>query len=319
MSLFGRIITRAALPGQPVPPLAHPKGMVAALARAPVQQPGEEDTAAPLARAVAPAEDQEQAAPLRRAAEGDGAENLPRLHRAADPKAEDEPQDKMAPLRRVAEPATEEDKAQPLRRASGQPPEEEDKAQPLHRYADDAPAEPEEKAQPLRHSARPLHRYPVLPTLARDAPQAENLTADTSPMPAEASGEPDNPPAMALRRDAFPTAAPPGFANVPTGPAFDPPPAAAPQTETVPAEMRDAPSHLWQAFEPERPATTRPEPEWPAFQPVAERPQPQTAERPRVVIEQIDVAITDSAGAGQGQADFAATLNRALRSRYLGG
>ena len=33
---------------------------------------------------------------------------------------------------------------------------------------------------------------------------------------------------------------------------------------------------------------------------------------------QIDVSITEPASTGQGQADFAASLNRAIRSRYMG-
>lgn len=302
MSLFGRIIARAALPGQPVPPLALPKGMT--MARAPAQMPDEDETAAPLARAAAPAEDQDKLAPLRREAAGDAMEDLPRLRRAADPKAEgeDEPQDKAAPLRRAAEQPSEDEMAQPLQRATAE-----------------TPPEPEEKAQPMRRLAAPLHRFPVLPSLiSRVAPQAETLTADNSPMPANASGEPDNEPAMALRRDAGLPGAAPGFSAVPTGPAFDPPPPATP-AEFAPEVFADAPPHLRQAFEPERPAYPQPQPDWPTFEPAAQRPQPQTTERPRVVIEQIDVAITDSGSAGHGQADFAATLTRALRSRYLGG
>ena len=318
MSLFGRIIARAALPGQPVPPLALPKGMT--MARAPAQMPDEDETAAPLARAAAPGEDQAKLALLRREAAGDAMEDLPRLRRAADPKAEgeDEPQDKAAPLRRAAKQPSEDEMAQPMRRAA-EPSTDDEKAQPLHRAATGTPPEPEEKARPMRRLAAPLHRFPVLPSLIlRVAPQAETLTADNSPMPADASGEPDNERAMTLRRDAGLPGAAPGFSAVPTGPAFDPPPPATP-AEFAPEVFADAPPHLRQAFEPERPAYPQPQPDWPAFEPAAQRPQPQTTERPRVVIEQIDVAITDSGSAGHGQMDFAATLTRALRSRYLGG
>ena len=283
MSLFGRIIARAALPGQPVPPLARPKGMAAPLTRAPV--PGEDETAAPLARAEGPPDDDPKpAAPLRRAAEaGDGVQDLPRLRRAAAPAPED------------------------------------DKAQALHRAATDAPSE--EPAQPTRRALL-SRQYPVLPSrVSREAPQAENLTADNSPPPAAASAEPDNPPAMALRRAAgfAPVAGPRG---VPSGPTFDPPrPVASP--EVAPAEHSDAPPHLRQAFEPERPSRSQPEPDWPTYERRREhrtdQPQQMQSERPRVVIEQIEVAITDIGSAGRGQADFAATLSRALRSRYLGG
>ena len=316
MSLFGRIIARAALPGQPVPPLARPKGMAAPLTRAPV--PGEDETAAPLARAEGPPDDDPKpAAPLRRAAEaGDGVQDLPRLRRAAAPAPEDDP--KAQPLRRAADQPEKDDKAQPLRRAANQPPED-DKAQALHRAATDAPSE--EPAQPTRRALL-SRQYPVLPSrVFREAPQAENLTADNSPPPAAASAEPDNPPAMALRRAAgfAPVAGPRG---VPSGPTFDPPrPVASP--EVAPAEHSDAPPHLRQAFEPERPSRSQPEPDWPTYERRREhrtdQPQQMQSERPRVVIEQIEVAITDIGSAGRGQADFAATLSRALRSRYLGG
>ena len=313
MSLFGRILTRAALPGHLAPPLARPKGLVGGISRAPAPEPDEPE-AAPLARAAAePVAGDETARPPRRAAAAPGEDDkaLP-LHRATAPPAEDEP---LAPLRRLAQAPGEED-AQALRRAA-EPDSEEEEAKPLRR-APEPPAD-EEKAQPLRR-APPVsaHRYPVLPKLVlRAAPEAEALTAENSPRPAEVSAQPENEPAMALRRDAGRPQVAPAVAPTdaqPAGPIFDPP-----QAEIVSdAREQVGPAALWQAFEPERPARPQPEPQWPAFEPQVDRPQSAQPERPRVVIEQIDVSITEPASTGQGQADFTASLNRAIRSRYLG-
>ena len=101
MSLFGRIIARAALPGQAAAPVARPKGLIGGVAHASAEKPGDEDHAAPLSRAT-DKPDEDKAAPLRRAGEGgDGTESLQPLSRAVS--EEQPPEDKTAPLHRAAE------------------------------------------------------------------------------------------------------------------------------------------------------------------------------------------------------------------------
>ncbi len=136
MSLFSKVLSRAAVPGVAIGISAAPKGYVPPLRRA--EPPNEDPEALTLRRME---EEEEMAQPLHRV-EGEEEAAQP-LRRAEEEEAQ--------PLRRV-----EEEEAQPLRRAE----EEEEAAQPLRR------AEEEEELQTLRRTeeeeeAQALHRAEV--------------------------------------------------------------------------------------------------------------------------------------------------------------
>ncbi|WP_096785439.1 hypothetical protein [Rhodobacter sp. CZR27] len=283
MSLFARILSRAAVSGLPAVPLAHPKGRLGTLSR--LEEPEREAGETPLSPLYRAMQEEEEAQPLRRAA----------------PRAEEEEEEE--PVRRTAEgeeeepiqaqrdlPPDEEEALQPLRRAAAPP--EEDEEEPVARSL--APDDEEEEARPLRPL---LRRAPPGPEedeeepVARLAPDADELEPRTSPKPAWLSAEPEPEPLLTLRREA---ASPvPAVAGPSGGPAVDADMAALPPAEP-----------LWSPAAPFQPPT-------PLTGPAS------VAERPRVVIEQIDVTIHEPSAPATGM--DASALSRALRSRYLGG
>lgn len=302
MSLFARILSRAAVPGQPALPLARPKGRLGGLSRLAEPEPDEEDLS-PLYRAAMADKEEEEIQTLRRAAAEEEEEPAQRAP------ADEEEEDPARAARRLPRPASaeeeDEEPAQAIRRAD--PPEEEEPARTLRRAVspaeeEDEPVarslppreEDEDKALPLRpllRRAPPKPGEPEEEPLARLAPDADQLDPRTGPRPAWLSAEPEPDPLLTLRRAeaAGPTATGTGW------------PAAA-------GEIAAAAPPVW------------PGEDGPMIGP-AIGPGPmaaERAERPRVVIDRIDVTIHEPAG-GSGGTDLASGLARAMRSRYLGG
>jgi hypothetical protein len=206
MSIFAKVLSRAAAPGSTLAPLAQPKGSRGIARRE------EEELAQPLRRR----EEEEEAQPLRRQEEEEEAQPLRRQ----------EEEEEAQPLRRQEE----EEEAQPLRRQE----EEEELAQPLRRQE-------EEEAQALRRQAEGVEEEEeALQTIRRAVPGGdESLEPDDAPTPEDTAMEPELPDMQALRREAAPqwggasvpaepfALAPNGpetpFDNLPPAPAFEPP------------------------------------------------------------------------------------------------
>lgn len=236
-------------------------------------------------------DDETEAAPLRRAAplqhpDEDPARPLRRA--AAAPPAEDD--EAAAPLRR-APPAPEredeppdEPQALPARRATAEDgaPEEQPEGTAAALRRAEAEAEDEDDSPP----AAPLRRSPP-PAFA--APDAETLDAETSPKPPVPAAGKDLPGLRALRREAA-----------------TPPSAPAAAWEAAPAGL--APIGPALAVAPFVAPFVAPPP--------LPRPGAASAERPRVVIEHVEVRVQEPAAAPA--APGGPDLGRALRARYLG-
>jgi hypothetical protein len=317
MSLFARVRSRAGLPGGA--PLARMKGF----------GPARDEEAAP--------EGEDEAMPLRR-------QDRPEREGTPEPSAPDE---EASPLRRRTD-VPEEDELQPLRRAVATP-DDEPQARPLRRLAEDVPSEearalrragaPDDETEELRPQRRALaaptgeegEKEPAATPLRRRAalraPDAQTLEAETSPKPDLMPEDPGPSPAMALRR--LTPLSRPTLAMPPAPPG---PPGQSAAPEVAADTLSDQPSH------PAAPGKAAAEPpdaassadavtavsSWPFDArdqardfPIAVPPRA-SAERPRVVIEQVDVIIHEPPPARSGGLD-AAALSRALRSRYLQG
>lgn len=202
---------------------------------------------------------------------------------------DEEDQDSLQPLRRQEE---EEENLQTLRR---QEQEDEESLQPLRRQEE----EEEESAQPLRRqeqeeeeSAHALRRV--------TAPDAQQLTAENSPQPDDLDPEPAMPTLRALHREALAA----GPENTTAGtPAF---------VDTTPGQEAPAlPAAAWTDGSASIPEAQD------HFIPAPRSPE-RAAERPRVVIDQIDVVIHEEAAA-MAPASPTAALSRALKTKYLRG
>lgn len=299
MSLYDRVLSRAALPGAPRTVPAWPKGVAASLRR---QERGEEPDAplhrfaslAPLRREdedgpTPPMHDQDgddEARALRPEAEED---EVPTVHRA-------DPEDESRALRREEEEGDElrtvvraeaDEEARALRREQ----EHEDVVEARRRADEEERAGEGEDVRTLRReeeedAVRSVHRADAADPWG-SAPVEHVAGSDDALQ--------DEPPDLrALRRDAGMAiagsdalAAPDPFSGA--GGAFAGPFAPAPFDPI--------------AFDPSGPA---------AFPPA-----PPPAERPRVTIDQIDVRIYDAAPARSDSSPSLNDLSRRIRSRYL--
>lgn len=300
MSLFSKILNRAAIPGAKAMVPAFPKG-----AALPLRRAEEEQEAQPLRRAESEQEEpevqplrpqQEQAHPMRRMEEEqDQAQSLRRIEekeQAQDLRRNEEEEEPVQALRRTEEeeeqaqtlrPAQEEgEQAQPLRRVE----EEEEQAQPLRRAE-----EAEEQAQALRRTeeedaAQPLRRVEEeeakVEPLRRMEPPEEDMPKEPSPL-------------QALRRD---VATPSNGLGVAQG-----------ETDAAATPGGEMPGPLT-AFDP---AFATPEP-------TAYPESHSQVERPRVHIDQIDVVIhEETPGTSASSEGLSNELARRMRSTYLRG
>lgn len=302
MSLFAKVLNRAAVPGVAAPAPAWPKGGTVPAHR---HASNVEIAAPPPRTATQPSlhrqEEEEEAQPLRRQEE----------EKQAQPLRRQEEEEAAQPLRRQEE----EEEAQPLRRQ-----EEEQEAQPLHRQEEEEEAQPlrrqeeEEEAQALRRQeeeeeAQPLHRREeeeeAQPLRRQQEEEEEELQAlrrigindpigpvPVDPLPATEEGPQEELPDMrALRRAAESAISVPGAATAPDLPSVFDGPSADPFGQP--------------AFDP--PGADLP------------LPTPQQAERPRVTIDQIDVVIQDTAPAKSTAGPSLTDLSRRMNSLYLRG
>ena len=235
--------------------------------------------------------EEELAQPLRRQQEEEeeiqtlrrqeeGEEEVQTLHRQ-------EEEEEIQPLRRRAEEEEvqtsrrQEEEVQPLRRQ-----EEEEEIQPLLRQE-------EEEASPLRR---------VTP------PEAEGLSAENSPQPDESASEPEMSAMQALRREATPTMPGMGTAALGTDSFTAPPPAPATPGLDAPGIQHPA-SHDMRTLEAIAQDNFIPAPHLTAS----------ASNRPRVIIDQIDVVIHEDTAAAAAPASSTADLGRAVKAKYLGG
>lgn len=295
MSLFSRVAARAGIADAEPAPLATPKGLAGmGLFRAaaePEAHEKEEEEVAPLRR-ISQLPDEEPVRPLRRAAarpeEKEEGEEMAPLRRAARGE-EDEDEVRPAPVRRAAteeadEPIT------ALRRTL--PDEDEPALQPMRRAVNEEEEGKAGEVAALRRTGEPMEEEEIAAPLRRAfPPDAETLDAETSPRPPTSGAEEELPGLRMLRREAATLNAGPatGDTSGPAGPGVssagpEPAPAFVPIVETGPP--RPAPAGL------------------------------ASAERPRVVIEHIDVQVHEPAAQARG---WTPDLGRALRARYLGG
>lgn len=303
MSLFGKILNRAAVPGIAAPAPAWPKGAAMPARR---QVPQEDEEANPLRRAAL-------APPLRRQEEGEeAAQPLRRQEEeeeAAQPLHRQEEEEETQPLRRQQE---EEEAAQPLRRQE----EEEEMAQPLRRQEEEEEVaaqtlrrqqeeEEEAAAQPLRRqeeeeeTAQTLRRQEEEEEAAQPLYRAADpmIAVPAEPLPATEDGpQEDLPDMQALRRDAG------GSVGLPAG--------AAHEAGAVDAPMMDMPQSV--------------PPDGSDWSPSSPTPAPTQApdaasERPRVTIDQIDVVIQDDAAAKPATGPSLNDLSRRFNALYLRG
>ncbi len=312
MSLFSKVLIRAAVPGGPQPTPAWPKGRAMPVRR----QEAEEEPASPLRRTASllPMQrveaEEEAAQPMRRAEEEEAVLPLQRQE-----------EEEAQPLRRVQD----EERAQPLRRQE----EEEPAAHPLHRQEEEE--EEEEEIQTLRRQeeeealqtlrrqeeeeevAAPLHRQEAedggpLQTLRRQEEEEEEMqtlrraagameTIPAEPMPATEDGPDEELPDLrALRRDARLAA---------TGNAAPEPSAGAV------SQAADSPA----VGDLAHPPTAMPPDPHPAGLPLAGH----AGERPRVTIDQIDVVIHEDAPARTASGPSLSDLSRRVNALYLRG
>ncbi len=299
MSLFSKVLSRAAVPGVVIGISAVPKGHVPPLRRA--ESPNEGPEALTLRRME---EEEEMAQTLHRVeGEEEVAQSLRRAEEDAQPLHRVE-EEEAQPLRRVEEEDAqslqraeeEEEAAQPLRRAE----EEEEAAQPLHR------AEEEEELQTLRRAeeeeeAQALHRAEVesgeeeaqaLHRVEAESEEEEEMVQPLRRLDMQDEEMPKEPsPLQTLRRSTE------GQAVAPvTDAGMGGQDGAAP----VPGFVADLADQGWM---PDAPVASLPE-------------------RPKVQIDQIDVVIhedtpsTTGGGSGDG---LSRDLARRLRSTYLRG
>jgi hypothetical protein len=216
-----------------------------------------------------------------------------------------EEEEEIQPLRRQEE---EEEEVQPLRRQE----EEEEEIQPLRRQAEE-----KEEIQPLRRQAeeeeevQTLHRQEeeeeeTSPLRRVTPPEAEGLNAENSPQPDESASEPEPSAMMALRREATKSMPGMGSAAVGTDSFTVTPPALAIPGLDAPG-MQDPASHDRPTSEPIAQDSFFPAPSKAAM----------ASERPRVIIDQIDVVIHEDAATAP--ASSTADLGRAVKAKYLGG
>lgn len=291
MSLYTRILRRAAVAAAPPTVQAWPKGSIV-----PDRRPElDEGPSGALPRFPTPAlarrsEDEDLGAPVHRSDDEDATgtagpgqeedalrpqreeeEEVPRLRRAVERAREPErPADDAFEARTVRREAPEEDAVEPLRRAP-----ESDEVEALRRSGVDEEEEEDARvARALRRSgaATPWGAAPV----------------DAAPAPFDAP-EDELPDLRALRREVGATVAGPHGGMAAAGP----PDAGA----VVAGPFGPA------AFEPPNAAET----------PAA----PLAWERPRVTIDQIDVVIHDAAPATSRAAPSLSDLSRRMRSLYL--
>jgi hypothetical protein len=254
----------------------------------------------PLFRAGEPAEEEEQAQPLRRTV-------ARTMRRAADPPADEEA------TRRASGPAEseEDEQAMPARRSlhRAEDPEKDDPARPLRRTPAPPPgAADEEEDTDLAQARRLIRRAEEVPLEEGERPLRqpfqEDLSPGASPLPPEMANEEEPPAVQALRRDAGSFAAPP-----PSG-----------------AERPAAPGAGFEGFglEPAGPFPATPAEHRPRLPAGLEAPASETAgaggaaapARPQVIIDQVDVLIHEPAApAAPAGAGFDA--GRAMRARYL--
>ena len=292
MGFLARLSLRAR-PALSRAPALMPKGLA-------MRQP------VPVFRAGEPAEEEEQAQPLRRAAartirraEEPPAEEEETQRISAPAAGEEDEQEQPAMARRVpgslrrAEEPEEEEPAQPLRRAAApaQEPEEEEQAQAtrLIRRAEEVPLEDGEK--PLRQ------------------PFQEDLSPGASPLPPDMANEEEPPAMQALRRDIASSAPPPrNPAGIPA--------AADPGFEgfgVEPAEPFPAKFGGEAVYVPGLPAGFEAGFAEAVGGSGAGAPAPQ---RPQVIIDQVDVLIHEPAAPAVA-ARPAFDAGRAMRARYL--
>lgn len=293
MSILARSIARAALPGTALS-LARPKGQMVARQQPDPEQPFD-DGLQPMRRAPSPGLAR---ATVDHAGEDNGQdpEDAPAqaLRRAAPAKDPAEPEKQP--------PGARDDDLAPLHRAIVQEPEG---VRPLRRAPINAEDDPQaDPALPLRPMARPL---------ARNAPDADHLSADDSVKPDEMAA--DEHPAMGLRRDMMGRSPPAKMSTAAatpkaTGPTAPPPDLSAPAPPApAPPAMAGLPDWRQEAL-PDPQTDPQPAPQSAA-------PNKSQAERPRVVIEEVAVTFHDTPQPAA--PDFAASLTRALRRRYIGG
>lgn len=303
MSLFSKVLSRAAAPGVATGIPAVPKGHVPHLRRAeaPKEDPeaqtlrrmeeeeemaqplrrvdGEEEEAQPLQRA-----EEEEAQPLRRAEE----EEAQPLRRAEEEEAGqplrrvETEEEELQTLRRTEE----EEEAQALRRAEIE--SEEEEAQAMHRVE----AEPEEELQALRRTEEEEEEEAVQPLRRQEEEEEEELAQPLRRLDTQDEEMPKEPsPLQTLRRNTEGQA---------VGPVMDAGMGGQDKATPVPGFMADSADQGWT---PDAPAAPPPE-------------------RPRVQIDQVDVVIQEDAprttGGGSGDG-LSRDLARRLRSTYLRG
>lgn len=316
MSVFARVLRRAAVRGSTVTVPAWPKGSTMPLRR----QDDDADADAQLHRAGSPAllqrlEDDDAAQALRRQEQDDEAQALRR----------DEDEDGVQPLRR----GERDDEASALRRE-----EEHDEASALRRDEDEEAMqalrrnEEDGEASALRRGedehedervAQPLHRHDDVEvrSLRREDPVEEEHDQAAQPLSRSGGGDPmgavpveplpdwddtgpqdELPDMRALRRDAGVAIVGPEIAS-----AQDPLPdgGSAIDRPFVPARFDPPGGAAWSA-EPPRSHHEPP------------RTQP---ERPRVTIDQVDVVIHETAPAASTSRASLADLSRRMNARYL--
>jgi hypothetical protein len=292
MGFLARLSLRAR-PALSRAPALLPKGLV-------MRQP------ASAFRAEEPAEDEEPAQPLRRAA-------ARTVRRAAEPPPEE------AEMQRASEPAPSEEDEQEQPAMATRPagalhraeePGDEEAAQPLQRTTAPVPEpEDEQPAQatrlvrraeevPLEEGERPLRQ-----------PFQEDVSPGASPLPPDMANEEEPPAMQALRRDTAPFVPPPRHpadrAGA-VGPGFD-------GFGLEPAQPHSANFYGEAGYIPGLPAGFAPPVAEAAGESRTDTPAPQ---RPQVIIDQVDVLIHEPA-APAAPARPAFDAGRAMRARYL--
>lgn len=283
MSLFNKVLNRAAISGMLTVPIAKPKGgailnrtsddeetSVAPMRRMEAEQ-GENETLQAISRQP---EEEEQASPLQRISDND--ETVRSLHRMQ----EDEEETQVQSLRRQQDEVEQEDTAQALRSENEG---NEEEAQAIHRQA--SPASDEQDMQTLRRA------------VLEPSSDTERLNAMAT---SENIAEQELPDMQELRRDgqmSFPVVA----AESSMSQADDPAPAEhSLQSEAVPSPFTHN-SHT-------EPFTAS---------------HNDTSERPRVTIDQIDVVIHEDSGSGtqslSPRSNSSADVSRRMSARYLRG
>ncbi|MEP3846884.1 MAG: hypothetical protein ABJM43_16225 [Paracoccaceae bacterium] len=309
MSLFSKVIARAAIPGQPSIPTAQPKGAALTLRRAEADEEmaeplrRQEDEMQTLRRTASKEEDttaqalrrqetdEEEMQPLRRAEMSEEAEDAQALRR------QDDNEEEMQRLRRSE---LDEEDAQPVRRTeladeeaqALRRQEEEEDAQPMRRTEtgeepEDAQAlrrqEEEEEMQPLRRTE--LGEEPEEAQALRRQEQEEE--ADMQLMRMENPELPEEPNAAQAMRRAE---------------------AASLSVDSAP-DIRAGESGVIETNSPQD-----------VFEPASRPPVTSPFDRPRVQIDQIDVTIHEpTPSQSRSGQDAGAELSRMLSGRYLRG